>query len=325
MGALVYNPRRMDRACLVTATDSRFLPGAFTTVGSFLRHHPRFDGDVVVLHDGGLSPESRGYLESLSDRVRFEPVARRLRDRLTRLEAATKFSAARLTDFYSLEAFRLTGYRKVLFCDADLLFRAPVDELFDSDADLLCCGEIAHVRGLRRDRATFAMTSAEGLDRTFNCGFMLIDGRLLGPRPYADLLALVTPETWRATETPHTDGFLLNRGLAGRQTLVGWTYNYLLGWADDIRTRHDLRWNEAKVLHYSLPHKPWLPERLMRSPVGELGAHLLPAYRLWYDAWLDLLAAAHLRSVGRARRAGRRVGPAGPDHGSEAKPRADRG
>ena len=303
MGVLVYNSCRMGRVCLVTGTDSSFLPGAFTTVGSFLRHHPRFDGDVVVVHDGSLSRESRGYLEAVSDRVRFEPVARALRDRLRPLALAPGFSSARLTRLYSLEAFRLTGYRKVLFCDADLLFRGPVDELFDSDADLLCCGDVAHLRGFRREPATYHVTRAEeGLDRTFNSGFMLIDARLIGPRPYADLLDLVTPETWCATETPYTDQFVLNRCLAGRQTLVGWTYNYLLGWAHDIRTRHKLRWDEAKVLHFNQRNKPWLTEKLLGSPVGEVGAHPLPAYKLWYDAWLDLLTGAHLRSVGRGGR-----------------------
>ena len=301
MGVLVYNSCRMDRVCLVTATDSRFLPGAFTTVGSFLRHHPRFDGDVVVVHDGGLSRESRGYLEALSDRVRFEPVGRGLRARLAVLAGAPGFSSARLTQFYSLEAFRLTGYRKVLFCDADLLFRAPVDELFDRDADLLCCGDGSYLRGLRRDPATFHMTRGEeGLDRTFNSGFMLIDARLLGPRPYADLLALVTPETWRGTKTRSSDQFVLNRHLAGRHTLVGWTYNYLLGSAHEIRTRHHLRWDEAKVLHFSLDNKPWLPQSRLGSPLRGMRAGLLPAYKAWHDAWLDLLAAAHLRSVGRA-------------------------
>ena len=291
----------MGRVCLVTATDSRFLPGAFTTVGSFLRHHPRFDGDVVVVHDGDLSSESRGYLLALSDRVRFEPLARALRDRLAALARALGFSSARLTQFFSLEAFRLTGYRKVLFCDADLLFRAPVDELFDSDADLLCCGDVAHLRGFRREPATFRVTRGkEGLDRTFNSGFMLIDGRLPGPRTYADLLALVTPETWRATNVPAWDQFVLNRRLAGRQTLVGWTYNYLLGWADELRTRHDLRCDEAKVLHFSQNNKPWLPQSRLGSPVRAMRAGLLPAYKLWQDAWLDLLAAAHLRAVGRA-------------------------
>ena len=154
----------MGRLCLVTATDSRFLPGAFTTVGSFLRHHPRFDGDVVV-HDGGLSRESRGYLEALSGRVRLEPLARALGDRLAALAVDPRFPPARLMQLCSLEAFRQTGHRKVLFCDADLLFRAPVDELFDDDADLLCCGDGAHVRGLRRAPATFQPTCAqEGLD-----------------------------------------------------------------------------------------------------------------------------------------------------------------
>ena len=306
----------MGRICLVTATDSRFFPGAFTTVGSFLRHHPGFDGDVVVVHDGGLSGDSRGYLEALSDRVRFEPVARALRDRLAPLATDSGFSSARLTQFYSLEAFRQTGYRKVLFCDADLLFRAPLDELFDDDADLLCCGDGVHVRGLRREPATFLPTLAgEGLDRTFNSGFMLIDGRLPGPRSYSDLLDLVTPETWRGTHTRTSDQFVLNRWLAGRHTLVGWTYNYLLGHAQEIRTRHDLRWDQAKVLHYNLRQKPWLPGRLLCPPVGNMRAHLLPAYKVWYDAWMDLLASAHLRHAGRAAgavamlEAGRNINP----------------
>ena len=310
----------MPPLCLVTATDSRFLPGAFTTVGSFLRHHPRFDGDVVVVHDGGLSRESRAYLEALTDRVRLEPLAPALGGRLAALGADPRFPRARLMQLYSLEAFRQTGYRKVLFCDADLLFRAPVDELFDHDADLLCCGDGVHVRGLRREPATFLPTRAEeGLDRTFNSGFMVIDGCLPGPRAYADLLDLVTPETWRGTDTRTSDQLVLNRRLAGRQTLVGWTYNYLLSWAHEIGVRHGLRWDEAKVVHYNVRRKPWLPERLLRSPVGELQAHLLPAYRLWHDAWLDLLAGAHLRSAGRA--AGPGGAGAGPVSRVEARGR----
>ena len=66
------------------------------------------------------------------------------------------------------------------------------------------------------------------MERTFNCGLLLIDARLTGKRTYSDLLALVSPETWRSTETVHSDQFILNRYFAGRQTLVSAAYNYRL-------------------------------------------------------------------------------------------------
>ena len=137
-----------------------------TTVGSFLKHHPRFDGDVVIVHDG-LSPEQWGYLEALSDRVRLEPLSPALRELLLHLQPRLR-SPKLLAQLYVLDIFRLTDYRKVLFCDADLLFRQPIDELFDTDVDLLCCGDHAHFEGRGRNPATYAATDAAGaLERPF--------------------------------------------------------------------------------------------------------------------------------------------------------------
>ena len=121
------------------------------------------------------------------------------------------------------------------------------------EAELLACGDGAYLRGRGRDAVSFAETcDPDALGRTFNSGFLLIDAGLLGERSHADLLALVAPETWRRTETPHSDRFVLNRCFAGRQTLVGWTCNYLLRHARAIRAREDLHWRAAKVLHFNL-------------------------------------------------------------------------
>ena len=285
------------RVCLAVVATEAFVPGALTTIGSFLKHHPRFDGDIVVMHDG-LTGGSRRYLETLGDRVRIEPLSAPLLDRLAGLGPDFRRSPGRLAQLYALDAFRLTGYRKVLFCDADLLFRAPIDELFDADAELLCCADGAHIRGRGRDPTTFAETGApDALDRTFNSGFLLIDARLLDGEAHAGLLALVSPETWAKTDTPHTDQFVLNRYFAGRQTLIGSTYNYLLAHADAIARREGLRWTAAGVLHFNLPAKPWIPGSLLRVPPATLRAGILPAFKLWHDAWLECLTAAHLRCV----------------------------
>ena len=130
--------------CLVVATTESYLPGALVTVGSFLQHHPRFAGDIVVIHEG-LCGTSRGALAALSDRLRFEPVGAALRERLACL--AADFTVPRRAQLHSLDAFRLSGYRKVLLCDVDVLFRGAIDELLDSEADLLCSGDGAHLRG----------------------------------------------------------------------------------------------------------------------------------------------------------------------------------
>ena len=76
-----------SRICLATATTEDFLPGTVVTVASFLKAHPDFDGDVVIIHDG-LAEEHREVLSTLSARVRFAPVSPELRDRLARVGAA---------------------------------------------------------------------------------------------------------------------------------------------------------------------------------------------------------------------------------------------
>ena len=117
--------------CLATATTESFVPGALVLLGSFLEHHPRFDGDLVIIHDA-LPQAARDALQALSDRVRFETVSTRLRTASPICPPAIRPLPAGLEYFYSLEAFRLHGYRKVLFYDSDVLVRAPLDALFDA-------------------------------------------------------------------------------------------------------------------------------------------------------------------------------------------------
>ena len=296
------------KVCLATVTTADYLPGTLVTVGSFLQHHPDFDADVVVVHDG-LDEQQRASLGALSDRVRFLPVSVELKERLARVGAAVPRFAPILSHLYAFEAYRLTGYRKLLLCDGDLLFRQPLQELFDSEEALLCCSDLAHLSGRGRDAATFALLDdsaslppAGVLDRTFNDGFLLIDGGLTGEGPYGDLLDMVTPESWRGSNTPHFKQFLHNRYFHGRHTLISSTYNFVLGHAELVTAREGLVAADAKVLHFNLRAKPWTPAAMLRWTCEQAP---VPAFDFWYDAWTECLAAAHLRTARRIDRVAR--------------------
>ena len=282
--------------CLATATTASFLPGTLVTIGSFLKAHPGFNGDVAVIHDD-LPQTARDLLRLSFDRIRFVQVSPELRRRSMRVAEARPQFRGMASHGYAFEAYRLAGYRKVLLCDGDLLFRQPVGELFDAKDALLCCGDYAFLRGKYRDKATFMATGdpAGAFARTFNDGFLLVDAALLGEGSYANLLAMLTPETWPDPGMFHTKQFLQNRCFAGRQTLISSTYNFLLASAVQIRSREGLTATDAKVLHFNLPVKPWMPGAMLAWEHGSYGPIPVAAFKLWYDAWMDCLAARHLR------------------------------
>lgn len=306
--------KRASDVCLAFGGTESFLPGAVVAVASFLKQHPGFAGDMVFFHDG--LPETRcTALAEAFPPLRFEPVNPALLERLARLGAARPALRAKVPDFYSLEAFRVDGYRKVLYCDCDLLFRRPVGGLFEREEALLCCADLESLKGWSHDAATYRPLEDRSeagpggaLEGTFNCGLLLMDEQLLGGRTYSELLALVSPETWRGAETVHSDQFILNRYFAGRQTLVSATWNYRLHIAEAIRAREGLTAEEARVVHYSGPVKPWTPEAMLRWTQGASRFPPHPAFALWYEAWLECLASAHLRAALRRGKGRQRAG-----------------
>ena len=125
---------------------------------------------------------------------------------------------------------------------------------------------------------------------------------------------MMSPEEWG--DVHFTDQTILNIYFAGRQTLVSWTYNYVLPVAAAIRAREGLDPDRAKVLHYVGPSKPWMSDGLLHCWVpGGFRHRPIPEFKLWYDAWLDCLTRAWLRN---ARKGLAGAGPSGaetPSHG----------
>lgn len=296
--------RRRSKVCLATATTTDSLPGTVAMIGSFLRCHPAFDGDVVVI-EHQLEAESKKVLQAAFG-VRFLAVGQALLQAAKRLQAQLprlRVSAAQLA---CLEAFRLDGYGKVLSCASDLLFRRPVDDLLDADEALICCGDRAAAKGWHLDAQTYrpidpnasGAENGRALREPFDSGMMLIDSGLGGERTYGELLARMEGRQWRrlGQEVTLSGRPILNRYFAGRQTLVSWTYNYLLPEAADIQAREGLAAGDAKVLHFG-GLKPWLPA-LAAGPWirGGSEGYMTSAFKDWYDAYMDTLVAAALRN-----------------------------
>lgn len=289
--------------CIATATTEGYLPGTVVTVASFLAQHPRFDGDVVVIHDE-LSEAGRQSLLALGDNMRLLGVSAELQNRLQCLGNAHPRLRPVLNHLHALEAYRLADYAKVLLLDGDLLFQQPIDELFRIDAPLVCCPDWVYLAGKCRDSATFKPVSVAEragravLDRTFNDGVLMLDRAVLGEQVQAELLALAVPETWNDTDTPHFKQLIHNRYFAPRHQLASSTYNYILGAGDAIARREDLAAKDAKVLHFNMPIKPWQPTAML---AWLRGRRVVPEFALWYEAWMAALSVGHLRHArGRA-------------------------
>lgn len=299
---------RHEDVCLCVAATNGFWVGAVVTIGSFLATHPRFDGTIVLVHDG-LPARHQRCLRDAFKSIRLQLVTPELRQRCEVLAQAFPHWRDRLARFYSLDAFRLEGYRKVLFCDADLLFAAPIDKMLEASAELACCSDRAGIAGAMRDAATFRLLDKDDaatgtvIEQPFNSGLLAIDGAICGPARHADLLALATPETWRDAHEELLDQLVLNRYFSGRQTLFDSTYNYLLGAAIELRTRHGLGLDDARVLHFNVPCKPWMLDAWLPWSLAEPSVSLLlmPAFRRWLAAYQDFSNAAMLRLLGRQR------------------------
>ena len=281
--------------CLATPTTENFLAGTLVTVWSFLRAHPRFAGDIAIIHDD-LPAGAQDLLQALSKRVRLVQVSAELRRRAELVEDEVPWLHNIAPHFYAFEAYRLTGYRKLLLCDGDLLFRQPIDELFDADAALLCCPDLASLRGKYRDKTTFTLTDdpTDAFARTFNDGFLLLDATLVGAG-YDALLAMLTPQTWPDPKMRHAKQLLHNRYVAGRHTLISSTYNFLVQHAAHVHRHQGLTATVAKVLHLNMPVKPWMLEAMLKPRHSPWPT---AAFKLWYDAWMDCVADCQLRRRG---------------------------
>lgn len=280
----------MTVATLVTVSSPDFRIGSEVMLASFLAHNPWFDGDILILHSRLAEADQRA-LTATFPRTTCRTASPRLAAAIDTLVAAHPHLAARRDRFLSLDTLLLDAPGKRLFADSDMLFRRDISPLLAIDAPLVAAPDAAMLRGNARDAETLAEVAADGDARaSFNAGLLLYDPEPDPEPAIADALwPLLAPESWSRIASQHTDQAVWNLLLRDRVRLVGTSYNLMIGHRADSFAHEPVALENAHVLHFNGPAKPWRPDRhadaIARDP------DYATAVRLWARARADWLRA----------------------------------
>ena len=279
--------------CIVTISDDEFSIGAEVLIYSFLKYNPWFRGDVIVVTEG-LSTPGRSRLDR-HHRIRYVRPDSRLREKTEML--GRRFPS--LQDVYrrlfSLEIFRLSDYRRVLYLDSDMYCAGDVAELFVTSEPLLACPDgfdyedriRAHLAGTDLEAMECTERYGQRFQSSFNAGVISVGPELLTDETYAGLLELISCEhRLRFGESIFTDQMALNVYFEGRFKPVPAIFNYMVFLEEYQQCLQSASFLDARIVHFAGRIKPWhryRPQDLMR---------LAPRYIKFIDAWLELLDEA---------------------------------
>jgi lipopolysaccharide biosynthesis glycosyltransferase len=273
---------------LVSVTDDDFCIGSEVLIYSFIKYNPWFDGEILLLTTS-LSEEARRRLAAIAP-VRFLSADPRIETAAARLQE--KFPA--LEDihhrFLSLETFRLTGYRKVVFLDSDIFCMGDVSELFERPEPLLASFDGYSYEERLDPVLVKAGRSAIGkpvrygrrFESSFSSGVMAVTGELLSRDTYSGLLEAMAGYD-PGERLIFTDQMVLNLYFDGSFTPISGKYNYRILLEDYIRYLDGISSLDARLIHFSGAIKPW--NNYAMADLLELS----PQYIRFIHVWRELL------------------------------------
>lgn len=279
------------RTCLITISDSEFSIGTEVLLYSFHKYNPEFKGDVVVICED-LPQQDRQRISSVSA-VRFEAPNERLRESVERLRE----HEPRLNDIYrrlfSLEAFRLSEYDRVVYLDSDMYCMGDISHLFTANDPFLACADgftyADRIEARLNEGASgdFRERYGKRMSASFNAGVMSIGPRALGDSIYDDLLDWLRPERWKSMGPgKFTDQMLLNIHFDGEFTCLDACDNYMVFLEGYQKIAEGAGYNDARLVHFAGSLKPWF----RYDPV--MLARRAPQCFKAFDAWRELLEEA---------------------------------
>lgn len=253
---------KSNRFAITTVTDTNFLKGTLVLLHSFLLYNKWFSGDIVII-ENDLTLLEKEQLNKFPN-VKFHKVHSTLLERINILEHFLPKLKKVVKRFYSLEAFNLTNYDKVLFLDSDILCTDSTEQLFAiNNTPLLAAPDRLFYQNIKRDLSTYLpitknkqKVETESYDG-FNSGVMLINNQLLQKNTFLLLIKMVNPVFFSSVQSGHTDQYLLNNFFKDKFSFIDCKYNFLLNSIEHIQKNNFSTLENAVFIHYIQVHKPW--------------------------------------------------------------------
>ncbi|NKE48655.1 hypothetical protein HB662_28070 [Roseomonas frigidaquae] len=283
----------------LTVANAKFLPGLEGLILSLLRVYPDLTSPIHICHDGTLNSFVQTRLRSFYANLIFlEPNM----DWFEQVPAMSdNHKRIGKLGYMNMEGLALTGFKRVILLDSDILILDDLSELWDGDDYNICydCG----------DREYVARSAFTG-DWVFNSGVISIPGDRTGPQAYAEFRDAVLAHA-SAEVCPAIDRFsdqkiwnIYLRDKPKRYLPLNYNCNvkylakFLNGQPDGI-----------SVIHFAGP-KPW------NSRLYVAADHLQPSAskalqfpKPWVDAYRDMMFHTRVESYRDHAKAHRRAVP----------------
>ncbi|MCX6307174.1 MAG: hypothetical protein NT040_19590 [Bacteroidetes bacterium] len=282
--------------CLVTVTTASYTQWTMIMFFSFLQSNPWFSGDLIVICKD-MNAEDKARF-GIFPNIRFVTPSEQMLSRIAGLCRAIPGFTRLAPMFYSLETFNLSGYKKVMFLDSDMLVVKPVEEMFSFAAPFGAVAESCWYHGKGRRTDTYEGVDSCTIPGLFlenpvNSGFLVLDETIVHGSNYNHLVKMVEPGLWANKNTLHADQLIINLFFRERIELVSARYNFRPTNATEIYAKEGISLEDAKIIHYFRQYKPWNFKEVLELSQNDMVQ--LKAFNIWYTWYVKFLKFNHLK------------------------------
>ena len=227
--------------CLVTLTDTLYLPGTRRLIASVIRQNGTLP--IIVLSDDPVALKDPFLAETCERLIPIDPSRyadiRPYKKRHSKRHART---------FYKFEAFANYGYQRNIFLDSDILCLRPTPKLFDAGSSPLMA---ARDMGSRKTRAY------KGSTDEINSGVLVIDQSIQGTVTLENLHQTARENPGRGGYNAGDQG-IINKWIREVNIEIDFLpseYNLIKKDYEDLSEL-----DTCRLLHYC-DRKPWIPAK----------------------------------------------------------------
>src|SRR5262245_21000712 len=240
---------------LCTTLCDDYADGAAVMIKSFLDNNTWYTDDILIICWGTLSAEQKLRIGSLSKRIIFHEIDERAYSK-AEVDGRRQWNYVPATRF---AMFKLLGYDRLVYLDADVVVVGDVRELFDTSASFGACR--------LKPGMGFELRNQGG----FDAGVFTVGSEFISRYVHDALVHIAMVDQWSGNQ------IVLNLYFADSVDYLSPIFNV----TTSQLTNETL--DTARILHFAGAEKPWhLTARISERRIANMG---LPLASRALDVW----------------------------------------